>query len=83
MSNADSRGQKALALVSSGALEHPVWLDQSLSQRLVPSCSKEGAFYVTDATSCTCPARRYFPRKTCKHSLALRIAAVLDEACRE
>ena len=51
----DQRGQKALALVASGALAQPVYLDCSRTQRLVPSCTTEGAFYVTSLTSCSCP----------------------------
>jgi hypothetical protein len=81
-SSDDSRGQKALALVSSGALEQPVWLDQSLSQRLVPSCTKEGAFYVTDAKTCTCPDAKY-RRAVCKHQQAVRLANVLKLAQQE
>jgi len=77
------RGKSALALVASGALAQPVYLDQSRTQRLVPSCSLEGAFYVSTATSCTCPDSKYRPAKTCKHQIAIRLADVLARAEQE
>jgi len=77
------RGTKALALVVSGALEQPVYLDCSRTQRLVPSCTNEGAFYVTSLTSCSCPDSKYRPAKTCKHQIAARLQRVLDEAEQE
>jgi len=81
--DSDSRGQKALALVASGALEQPVYLDCSRTQRLVPSCTTEGAFYVTSLTSCSCPDAKYRPAKTCKHQIAARLADVLARAEQE
>jgi SWIM zinc finger len=79
----DSRGHKALALVNSGALEQPVYLDCSRTQRLVPSCTTEGAFYVTSLTSCSCPDSKYRRARICKHRIALKLQRVLDEAGRE
>ena len=81
--SSDSRGQRALALVASGALEHPVYLENSHAQRLVPSCTNAGSFYVTDATSCTCPDATYRPGKSCKHQIAVRLAYVLELAEQE
>jgi hypothetical protein len=82
-STSDTRGTRAMALVASGALEHPVWLDAEHSQRLVPSCAKEGAFYVTSLNSCTCMDSKYRPAKTCKHIIACRLQHVLDQAEQE
>jgi len=75
-----TRGQKAVALVASGALDHALYLEGSSSQRLVPSCSREGAFYVTSLDSCTCPDSTYRKAKVCKHRIALRLKSVLDQA---
>jgi hypothetical protein len=78
----DTRGSRAMALVASGALEHPVWLDAEHVQRLVPSCAREGAFYVTSIDSCTCADAKY-RRAVCKHQQAVRLAAVLAQAEQE
>lgn len=75
----DSRGHKALALVQSGALEHVLPVGDSDTLRLVPSRTREGAFYVADADSCTCPDRSY-RHAICLHMQAVRIAAVLEDA---
>lgn len=75
----ESRGHKAVQLVASGALEHVLTVDGSDTQRLIPSCSREGAFYVTDDHSCTCPDATY-RKAVCKHMQAIRIAAVLADA---
>ena len=77
----ESRGHKALAVVASGALEHPVFV--GAEHRLVPSTSKNGAFYVTSLDSCTCMDATYRPGKICKHRIALKLQQVLDEAAQE
>ena len=73
------RGKSAVALVASGALDHAIYLEGSSSQRLVPSCTNEGSFYVTDASSCTCPDHTY-RKAICKHMIATRLAYVLESA---
>ena len=72
------RGKSAVALVASGALDNPIFV--GTEHRLVPSCSKEGAFYVTSLDSCTCADSTYRPNKVCKHRIALKLQHVLDEA---
>lgn len=73
------RGKSAIALVASGALDHPIYIENGHAQRLVPSCTNEGSFYVTDATSCTCPDAQY-RKAVCKHQIACRLAYVLETA---
>jgi len=74
--DSDSRGQKALALVASGALDEAHYVERSSTVRLVPSQSKDGAFYLADATCCTCADRKY--RNTiCKHMQAIRVINLL------
>jgi uncharacterized Zn finger protein len=79
-----SRSTRAVALVASGALDDSVaiYLDPARTQRLVPSQSKEGAFYVTSANSCTCPDATY-RKAVCKHQQAVRVARVLAAAEQE
>ena len=72
------RGKSAVALVASGALDNPIFV--GTEHRLVPSTSKEGAFYVTSLDSCTCPDATYRPTKVCKHRIALKLQSVLDQA---
>ena len=74
----DQRGHKAVALVASGALDGAPYLDHS-SLRLVPSQSKDGAFYITDACSCSCADAKY-RKVVCKHQQAVRILNVLKLA---
>ena len=74
------RGKSAVALVASGALDNPIFV--GTEHRLVPSCSKEGAFYVTSLDNCTCPDFR-FRKVTCKHIAAVKIQQVLDEVGRD
>ena len=76
------RGKSAVALVASGALDNPIYLENGHAQRLVPSCTNEGSFYVTDATSCTCPDAQY-RKSVCKHQIAVRLAYVLELAEQE
>lgn len=76
------RGKSAINLVASGALDHALYLEGSSSQRLVPSCTNEGSFYVTSATSCTCPDAQY-RKAVCKHQIACRLAYVLELAEQE
>lgn len=73
------RGKSALALVQSGALEHPVYLDDARTRRLVPSCSGNGSFYVTSEHECSCNDRTY-RNVICKHMLACKVDAVLKSA---
>ena len=72
------RGKSAVALVASGALDNPIFV--GTEHRLVPSTSKEGAFYVVSLDSCTCADSRWRPSKVCKHRIALKLQHVLDEA---
>ena len=72
----NSRQQKALALVTSGALDHLVNVDPD--HYLIPSACAEASFYVTSTHDCTCPDVTYNHVALCKHSIALRIARTLD-----
>lgn len=76
-----SRQRRALALVSSGALEHLVAI--GADHCLVPSQESEGAFYVASTHDCSCPDSKYHPDLVCKHQLAVRLQRVLDAAEQE
>ena len=76
------RSKSALELVASGALDDSVaalYLDEAHTQRLIPSSSKPGAFYITSTDACTCPDSQY-RKAVCKHQIATRLADVLATA---
>lgn len=71
----DKRAISAMQLVVDGLGDERT----ASGQRLVKSQSREGAFYVTTETSCSCPDATYRQR-VCKHSLALRLQRTIDDA---
>jgi hypothetical protein len=76
----ESRGHKALALVASGALDTLIPVVDN-EHFLIPSCSTEGASYITSTHQCSCNDFKY-RGKVCKHQVALRLANVL-KVCAE
>lgn len=78
MTSLTQRQQRALALVASGALDTPIPVVDD-EHFLVPSCSREGASYVTSTHQCSCQDFKY-RGKVCKHICALRLVNTLN-AC--
>jgi hypothetical protein len=74
----DPRSERALLLVAQGLGDQTT----RHGDRLVPSASKEGAFYLVTLASCTCPDATY-RKVTCKHQIALRLENVIRAAERE
>jgi hypothetical protein len=71
----DPRSERALLLVAQGLGDQTT----RHGDRLVPSASKEGAFYLVTLASCTCADAKY-RKVTCKHQIALRLESVLRGA---
>lgn len=81
MTSLTHRQQRALALVASGALDNPIPVVDN-EHWLIPSCSREGASYVTASHSCSCPDFTY-RGKVCKHQVALRLINTLKTCAQD
>ena len=74
----DKRAISAMQLVVDGLGDARA----ASGEHLIPSQSREGAFYLTTEYSCSCPDRTY-RKGVCKHMLSLRIQRTIDEALPE
>ena len=72
------RAIRALTLVADGLGDQRT----ASGERLVPSQSTDGAFYVTTEHDCSCKDRQY-RGGVCKHMLAIRVQRTIDEALPE
>lgn len=75
----DERAIRAITLLAEGKVSAERTYN---GHHLVESSSREGACYLVTAHSCTCPDAKY-RKTTCKHQIAIRIAAVVHGAAIE
>jgi hypothetical protein len=75
ISTENPRSLKALQLTA-GAAD---WLTLPGGGFGIPSQRHDGAFYAADSSTCTCPDATYRSSE-CKHILAVRLYAVLQQA---
>jgi hypothetical protein len=75
----DERSIRAITLLAEGKVSAERTYN---GHHLVESATTEGACYLVTAHSCTCGDAKY-RHTTCKHQIAIRLAAVLSGAAIE
>jgi hypothetical protein len=76
LSTDNPRSLKALQLTAGAE----AWLALPGGGFGIPSQRHDGAFYAADTTTCTCPDFQYRGTEPCKHVLAVRLRAILEQA---